>query len=124
VAAYTWATVAASLPAFKMGIVKIDVEGAELDVLLGMRDAILRDRPVILLEVLPVYSAQNVDRLRRQEELETTLRQWDYAMWRVRKNGKEFDRLEEVGEIGIHGDLSRCDYVCVPREMGGEALKF
>lgn len=124
VAACTWATVAASLPAFKMGVVKIDVEGAEQDVLLGMRDAILRDRPVLLLEVLPVYAAQNVDRLRWQEELEKTLGQWDYAMWRVRKNVKEFDGLEEVGEIGIHGDLSRCDYVCVPRERDREVLKF
>jgi FkbM family methyltransferase len=124
VAACTWATVDDSLPAFKMGVVKIDVEGAEQDVLMGMRDAILRDRPVLLLEVLPVYSAQNVDRLQRQKELEETLRQWDYALWRVRKIGKEFGGLEEVGEIGVHGDLSRCDYVCVPREMGGEVLKF
>lgn len=123
VPAYTYATVSASLPPIKIGIAKIDVEGAELDVLLGMRDVILRDRPVLFMEVLPVYSAENGDRLRRQEEMEGLLRQWDYALLRVKKNGKKFGGLEEVAQIGIHGDLNRCDYVCVPRERNGEALK-
>jgi len=99
-----------------IGVVKMDVEGAELDVLKGMRTAVEKNRPVIMMEVLPVYSSVNEDRLRRQEELEGELRTLGYALLRVRKDGRRFAGLENVPYIGIHGDLTRCDYVCLPRE--------
>jgi FkbM family methyltransferase len=116
VAAFRYETVAASLPPMAMGLVKIDVEGAELDVVLGLETAIRRDRPTLIVEILPVYSEENVDRKQRQEELEDTLRRWDYVLLRINKDGKQFAGLEPIGRIGIHGDLSRCDYVCLPRE--------
>lgn len=116
VAAYRFATVAASLPSFSIGVIKIDVEGAELDVLQGLQEAVQQHRPVLFIEVLPVYKAENEDRLRRQEALEKLLSDWGYVLLRVRKDGRRFAGLDEVGPIGIHGDLGQCDYVAVPRE--------
>ena len=116
VPAYSYATVAASLPPYEMGVVKIDVEGAELDVLFGLQEAIQRDRPVLFIEVLPVYSAENTSRLQRQQQLEVQLQAWDYSLFRVMKEKGRFAGLAPVEEIGIHGDLDRCDYVAFPCE--------
>lgn len=116
VPAYCYATVATSLPPFELGVVKIDVEGAELDVLLGLQEAIQRDRPVLLIEVLPVYSAENTSRLQRQQKLEEQLRAWNYLLFRVMKEKGSFAGFDPVEEIGIHDDLDRCDYVALPCE--------
>ncbi len=116
VPAYCYKTVAAGLPPFEIGVVKIDVEGAELDVLLGLQDAIQRDRPVLLIEVLPVYASANICRLQRQEELEKLLHSWCYVLLRVKKDGKRLSGFDYIYSIGIHGDLTRCDYVAVPSE--------
>jgi FkbM family methyltransferase len=43
------------------GLVKIDVEGAELSVLHGMRDTLAHHRPALLLEIHPDWQPEGVD---------------------------------------------------------------
>ena len=52
-----------------IGIVKIDVEGAELEVVKSLLELIERDWPTLLIEILPVYSEDNAFRKDRQIEL-------------------------------------------------------
>ncbi len=104
------------------GIVKIDVEGAELEVVESLADRIQTDHPWMLVEILPVYSDANPSRKTRQEKLEQLLAGWDYALLRVIKsNADAYAGIESVESIGIHGDLARCDYVAVPRAQLDEA---
>ena len=104
----------ADLLAAKVAFVKIDVEGGELEVLEALRSVIERDRPVILIEVLPCYSAENTDRIRRQEKVEALLRDCGLELRRVIKDGAgRLKALEPIERIGIHGDLTRCDYVAM-----------
>jgi FkbM family methyltransferase len=112
-----------SLP--KAAIVKIDVEGAELDVLETLLPSIERDRPFLLMEILPSYSAEHVDRIRRQEAIEIHTKTLGYQMQRIirRGNADALDRLEPVDRICIHGDLSLCDYIIVPREKASMVAK-
>ncbi len=117
VPALRFATVARGLTTTtRIGVVKIDAEGAELDVLIGLQEVFQRDHPVLVLEVLPVYSAENVGRIRRQEAVEELLRGWGYCLFRIKKDGRRFVGVNSVERIGIHGDLTRCDYVSVPCE--------
>jgi FkbM family methyltransferase len=101
-----------------VGIVKIDVEGGELEVLQGMSAMLAHDRPILLLEVLPVYSAENELRKSRQDELEGMLRTAGYSIFRVEKTSRDgYAGLARLEQIGIHSDLSRSDYVVAPDEL-------
>lgn len=49
-------------------ILKIDVEGAELEVLQSMKPILEIAFPLIIMEILPVYNAQNTYRIDRQKK--------------------------------------------------------
>ena len=115
---FKFGTVAKLLGDAGVGIVKIDVEGAELEVVQSLLELIKRDRPVILMEVLPVYSDDNSSRRNRQLALERILADADYAILRVEKTvSGDYDGLKHIESIGIHSDLTQCDYVAVPSEQ-------
>jgi hypothetical protein len=93
---------------------KIDVEGAELEVVEGARGVIERFKPILLVEILPVYSLDKENgrmRARRQDALLALMRELDYEMFLVREAQV---KLERMTEIGVHGDMGRTNYVFVP----------
>jgi FkbM family methyltransferase len=53
------------LPSKVGSILKVDVEGAELEVIEGLKSWINETRPIIIIEVLPVYTVENKFRLQR-----------------------------------------------------------
>ena len=109
----------------KVGIIKIDVEGAESLVIEGSKELITRDRPIIICEVLPVYTSTNYDRLERQNKMESFLKIIDYKVFRVLIDNKScLQSFEEIQEIGIHSDLHKCNYLFVPDEMSDKLLKW
>jgi FkbM family methyltransferase len=93
---------------------KIDVEGGELEVVQALQPIIDRDLPIILIEILPCYSADKTERISRQEQTEALLRDRGYRLERVIKHGSRFGELQPIESIGIHDDLAMCDYVAVP----------
>jgi FkbM family methyltransferase len=97
------------LPANPFPILKIDVEGAELEVLLGLNDWIKTNHPLILLEILPVYTAENQSRLERQHKIEELLHTWNYKTARIKK--KNPVGLEWIDTIGVHSTIEDCDYL-------------
>ncbi|MFC1512246.1 FkbM family methyltransferase [Candidatus Latescibacterota bacterium] len=100
-----------------VGIVKIDVEGAELEVVKSLLNLIRRDKPIILIEVLPVYSDENVFRINRQGELEQIFADNGYSILRVEKtSANTYSGLRHIEKIGIHSNLNQCDYVIVPND--------
>ena len=102
-----------AIEARPVGVLKIDAEGAELDVLRGFEATISADRPVILCEILPVYDEGDAQgRLRREREdaLIGLLAGHAYRLLRIEPSGA----VQPLDRIETHGDLSRCDYACVP----------
>ena len=96
-------------------ILKIDVEGAELEVLKTFGEWISKCQPLIIIEILPVYQSDNAFRLKRQQEIESLLASWNYKMSRINK--KDDISLTRIKEIGVHGDLELCDYVLYPADL-------
>lgn len=95
-----------------IAIIKIDVEGSELEVLHGLREILKTQRPYLLVEILPIYHDQNFVRIERQKKIEQFLRELNYSMARVKKTSAErLDCLLPLGTIDIHSDLKQCDYV-------------
>jgi len=103
-----------SLSLTKISILKIDVEGAELEVLESFEEDIVDSQPVILMEILPVYGDENKKRLDRQIEIERLFRKWGYYLHRIIRQHDKLVEISQINEIGIHSDLNSCDYIAIP----------
>lgn len=95
-----------------VAVLKVDVEGGELEVIRGLKSMIGADQPFIICEVLPVYDASNQVRLGRQLALEKLMDDLNYDKFRVTSEGK----LIPCREIGIHADLDQVNYLFAPRK--------
>ena len=62
-------------------VIKIDIEGAELEALRGMLKTLRQFRPILIMEVLPSYTHENIDRVVRQEELAIILQNENYRIY-------------------------------------------
>ncbi len=108
----------------KITCIKIDVEGGELEALLGMQALIVRDRPYILCEILDSFSddvlAFTQQRANRVGEL---LRQHGYGFIQFVQN-EETDRIVSFNEINTvrieqwrKESLRLNDYIFYPQEQ-------
>ena len=96
-----------------ISVIKVDVEGAELEVIQGLQESIAKYNPYILCEVLPVYNSnitQVNSRKRKQDLLENLIKESGYKIYRIMHDGK----LMTIDTIGVHSDLSICEYIFVP----------
>lgn len=102
-----------------IGILKIDVEGAELYVLEGFSGLTKRDRPFIAMEILPCcsVSGEYSGRVERQEKIQEYIKGLQYAMLRVMKTPDgELKELKLIEDIGKQTDETLSDYLFVPKE--------
>lgn len=100
-----------------VGIIKIDVEGAELEVLNSFNKVIERERPYILIEILPIYKEDNTFRLSRQNNIESNFKALNYSIYRIERTPQStFSHLTKIESIGVHADLNQCDYIIIPNE--------
>jgi FkbM family methyltransferase len=100
----------------RIAIVKVDVEGGELEVLEGLRATLTKHRPFVICEVQSIDRRdQNGEvagmREQRQEELERLMRGMGYLPFRIGLDGS----WEQVASLRIGQERGR-DYLFVPNE--------
>lgn len=103
------------IPVGPVAILKIDVEGGELEVLKGLRETIVKHRPFIICEVLPIYeevSEQGIMRRMRTDAIQQILSDVAYTICRQLHNG----RIDKLEQIETHKDLDLCEYIFLPNE--------
>ena len=100
-----------------LGLVKIDVEGAELSVIRGLANLLKRDRPLIIYEVLPAYSTDYPERIERQDELQHTLRLLKYQCLRIHNDKVRLTQFTPIGRIEVHDNYLLSNYLAVPLEF-------
>jgi FkbM family methyltransferase len=114
VAAFPGDLVLRNLGAPAISVIKIDVEGAELEVLGGLQET-LRERPFVLCEILPLI-AETTRRYQvrkpRQDRLLAMMQETDYVLYRMLANG----RIALLENIEIHADVALTNYLFAPRE--------
>jgi len=102
----------------KVSTIKIDVEGAELGVLKSFQHILKRDRPYLLVEILPVYDRENKERLGSQIAIEKILSTLDYKIYRIHKDSNnQLESIELIESVGIYSNLDWCDYIFSPNVL-------
>ena len=108
----------------KIGVIKIDVEGGELEVLEGFQHTIARHAPIIFFEALPGAPTDALGRPdhtalqfreHRCTRLEELIRSDGYRILAVRSG----DHLEEVFTIDLRNPMAGAtnEYVAVPPDL-------
>lgn len=111
--------VISKLGIINISIIKIDVEGGELEVLQGLANSVKKYRPFIICEILPLYDInkeRHQDRKKRQDILIEMIKQNDYSIYRIIKNASGEIVFRRLDNIEIHSEPALCDYVFVPSE--------
>ncbi len=108
----SWEHIPARKQAVQFGIVKIDVEGAEWEVISGLTELLEQQRPFIICEILPVYTSDNTFRLERQEKIMQLLKKLNYVIFRIGLQAE----LTPLQTIEVHGNLAYSNYVFAPQE--------
>lgn len=96
-------------------ILKIDVEGGEFEVLVGLQNTIKTLKPFIICEILPIYdSTSELGKFRRHrtDQVIETLVSKGYRIFRLLHDGK----VISLKTIETHSDLKLCEYLFVPSE--------
>lgn len=117
VPAFCWKEINPHFKSHSVGFVKIDVEGAEFEVICALREMLETNRPWLGIEILPAYREDYSDRFKRQCAIEDILRRMDYILLRIeRDEDHSFSHLRVIRSIGVRKDVKGSDYVAVPAE--------
>lgn len=105
----------------RIGLIKIDVEGGELEVLKGMRKTLETLQPTILCEVLFTdANAEHTFNTAKNKEIMQILNDFDYKVWQIIKSADDSRVADaepiEAFETAFYSDKTRnlCDYLFVP----------
>jgi FkbM family methyltransferase len=106
----------AMLPRKPVGVIKIDVEGAEMEVLAGLQRTLEEFQPIVTCEILPIYDSETTlgrFRYKRHERVFELMGSLGYQTFRMRHDSS----FEKVCDVEVHSDLTMCDYAFVPANL-------
>ncbi len=106
-----WSTISNFLEIKDMAYVKIDVEGAELEVVRSLMGSIQRHKPIVFIEVL---TSNSQTRTMRQKELSSLFTHLGYRILRIIKNQRGLERLVSCAGFQANKDPGNCDYLTYP----------
>ena len=100
----------------RVGVLKIDVEGAELEVIRGLEGTLRAHRPSVICELLPSYSPGQkrwAFRQPRTDAVVATMRSLGYRLFRLLPSGEALP----LETIEPHSDNSLTNYAFVPPDV-------
>jgi hypothetical protein len=105
----------------RISLVKIDVEGSELEVLCGMRASLLESRAPVLCEILHADAHADLSLYAHKvEKIGGAIADLKYRALRIRRRNGQFAGLQEVQAFPVKTWTAQsaddCDYLFVPEE--------
>ena len=126
---YDFDQVSATLELTDISLIKIDVEGAELQVLKGMSNTIQNFRPIMLCEVLYADAAADASfNERRNSEMIQLFNELNYNVLQLIKTADdqkvtEAKKIEQFSNAVFSAETRPlCDYLFVPTEKTEQVL--
>jgi FkbM family methyltransferase len=109
-----------------IALVKIDVEGGELEALLGMRYTITKHRPAIVCEILDSHSEDNLYKMQnRADKIVDLMNELDYQIHQVDYSGEQI-KAEKIKTLALKkwepASLNQNDYLFLPKGVDFESL--
>src|SRR5262249_34906377 len=112
-----------------IALIKIDVEGGEMEVLSGMKDTLRTKRPWVICEVLHRDPLADETAYReRLASLEALLREGNFRIYRIVRTRDE-STVEDIVPVEtlpvvVWGEKSniQCDYLFCPSEIGQPSI--
>jgi FkbM family methyltransferase len=110
----------------RVSLVKIDVEGAESDVLAGMAETLRKQQPVVLCEVLDVSSISSLDQHQtRANTVYSLMKNLGYESYRINHADRiiSFERIDCITLVQWtpkSADMN--DYLFIPASIGIASL--
>lgn len=95
----------------KIKVVKIDVEGGELEVLQNLLSFLKTQKPIIILEVLTYSPEVDVTRLKAVQEI---LNELPHELFHIKKKGMNYNGLDKIDKIQIPTPKGHSDYILIP----------
>ena len=106
-----------------VSLIKIDVEGLELEALKAMLSLIENNRPMIIGEILFRNAKESSENyLQRNQEFQNILAKFKYNIFQIYKTSdlKKIQKLEQISEFSNEiwnlKNKDLCDYVFIPKE--------
>ena len=97
-------------------LVKIDVEGGELMVLEGMRHLLKREKPLVVVEILPASRENASLRNDLNRKINNFIRDIDFDLYEIIEGDNQFE-LNHIQEVpSDKADLVNYNYLLVPHE--------
>ena len=112
----------------KINFIKIDVEGAELETLIGMKASLQKFRPTILCEVLFTDKDGDLSATKlRNQKLMALLNELDFSVIQLIKTEyglvTDVKRIEEFSSgYWTIENMDDCDYLFVPKEKEHQVI--
>lgn len=115
----------------KIGIIKIDVEGAEHNVMMSIAPYLDKFRPVIICEILWAYNNECLENFKiKNKELASLLKNSSYDIYQIIKSTdlnsiKDLKKVSEINNIVFNNENANlCDYLFIHSEKSTMLTKF
>jgi FkbM family methyltransferase len=109
---FTVKTIRNSIDIPQFEVIKIDVEGAELEVLASLQSEIELNKPIIIIEILSAYSKENEIRYNRQLQIKNFIDKIDYRIIRIITNQKEdLVGLQKIDDFDVNANPNHSNYI-------------
>lgn len=117
----TYETIAKISHIDNIAVLKIDVEGSELEVLQTLEKQITQFRPIIIIEILSALSEENKLRVNSQESILKFITEKNYLIYRVIvDSGQHLDSIMPIKYFDPYFDKNQCNYLFLPVELAQE----
>ena len=103
---------------FQNIVIKIDVEGGELDVLKGASKVLLKHNPIVVFEVLPHQKSKSV--IEQQDSLFKFFQKIDYEIFRISQTG----HIQRISDFNNFNNFKLIDYIAISQSMRDILLKI
>lgn len=101
----------------KVSVIKIDVEGSELEVVKSLSFLIDKDRPIVIMEVLPRQHDDSFTYLRNKKMIDL-MKSLKYSFYRIVKTSHDtYAGIAAVNDVGDYDDPVMKDHIVVPNEQ-------